>query len=200
MKRAEPPFTNMSLQRPAFQVGWKAGAEWAARGSAAPEPERCETCQAMRNVEFLEVPCWGPRDCIGCADEATVAPNIPGYATGGNVPSPTVREQAREEAKARRLRIEHEVGEDCNCEYPADCLFEAGWKANPAEARVRELEGKLREARAVVDEYIYGGIGRELESDSGPLIELLAALSASPHGEGTPNSSKSVQPLGGDTP
>lgn len=60
---------------------------------------------------------------------------IPAYlAARGSVSPPNEAE------KARRLRIEHEVGEDCNCDCPADCLFEAGWKANPAEARLASLE------------------------------------------------------------
>jgi hypothetical protein len=37
-----------------------------------PDPQtadRCETCQATRGVKWCDVPCWGPRDCVGMADD-----------------------------------------------------------------------------------------------------------------------------------
>jgi hypothetical protein len=42
---------------------------------------------------------------------------------------------ARGPAQARERRIEHETEETCNCEFPNECLFEAGFKAGFRKAR-----------------------------------------------------------------
>jgi hypothetical protein len=85
MSRLEPPFTNVSLQRPAWRAGWRAARDYYEQHSGLAQAEKRERAlrEALEAIAVYDGADWDVEGVCGLAVDALVASPQSGHGPGG---------------------------------------------------------------------------------------------------------------------